>query len=81
MADVAKEIEKAGQLLARRLEELRAQRQLSRPKVAQQLGVTASQYRKYEIGQDRITATRLYRLARFYQLPLDSFFTVRGELS
>ena len=38
------------------------------------LGVSYSQVQKYERGIDRVSATRLFHLARIFKVPMESFF-------
>lgn len=38
------------------------------------MNVTAQQIQKYELGQDRISASRLYLLAEALRVPITTFF-------
>lgn len=42
--------------------------------VAKLLGVSTQQIQKYEMGINRISATKLHVLAKFLKMPLDLFF-------
>jgi transcriptional regulator with XRE-family HTH domain len=42
--------------------------------IAQLLGVSTQQIQKYEVGINRISATKLHVLAKFLKIPLDLFF-------
>jgi transcriptional regulator with XRE-family HTH domain len=42
--------------------------------LAQVLGVTFQQLQKYEKGENRLSAERLYEVCRLFQLPYDCFF-------
>jgi len=47
---------------------------LSRSKLGEALGVTFQQVQKYEIGTNRIPASRLYILGRVLDVPVSFFF-------
>lgn len=57
---------------------------LSQTALAQQLGVSFQQVQKYETGQNRISASRLHRVATVLHTSVEAFFppveTVRGEV-
>lgn len=46
----------------------------SQSAVAQQIGVTGQQYQKYEKGENRISASRLFDLANALKVPVSHFF-------
>ncbi len=53
---------------------------LSQQQIADMIGVTYQQTHKYERGINRISAGRLYELARVLSVPVDYFFEgVNGE--
>ena len=47
---------------------------LSQAALASKLGITFQQIQKYERGVNRIGASRLYQLARIFNLPISAFF-------
>ncbi len=47
---------------------------LSQTQVAEQLGITFQQFQKYENGANRISASRLYQVARILDVPPLYFF-------
>ena len=56
---------------------LRARRRmlgLSQPQLAEAVGVRFQQIQKYECGEDRISASRLWRLCGALKTPVDYFF-------
>ncbi len=58
-------------------ERVRAQRLLSgmsQETFARMLGISFQQLQKYERGADRISASRLYRMAMILGVPIDDFF-------
>ena len=57
-----------------RLRALRTEQNLSLQAVGQGLGVTYQQIRKYESGDNRISASTLYRLAGFFHVDPSYFF-------
>jgi transcriptional regulator with XRE-family HTH domain len=60
--------------VGQRLRELRLQAALGLEALGTLVGVSAQQIQKYELGQDRISASRLYLLAGALQVPLADFF-------
>ncbi len=56
---------------------IRLRRQLmkmSQEKLGDELGVTFQQVQKYERGANRVGASRLYRLSRVLEVPIQFFF-------
>jgi transcriptional regulator with XRE-family HTH domain len=47
---------------------------ISQEKLAEQLDLTFQQVQKYEKGSNRISASRLYRIAKILQVPVQFFF-------
>ena len=47
---------------------------LSQTTVANVLGVTFQQVQKYEDGKNRLSAGRLWQLAKLFKVPVDYFF-------
>ena len=63
---------------------VRLRRQLlkmSQEKLGEELGVTFQQVQKYERGANRVGASRLYRLSRVLDVPVQYFFEGLGEKS
>ena len=63
---------------------IRLRRQLmkmSQEKLGDELGVTFQQVQKYERGSNRVGASRLYRLSRVLEVPVQFFFEGLGEKS
>ena len=52
-------------------------RHLTQTQLAEYLGVTFQQIQKYENGISQISATKLYKLYRFFEIPLEYFFDKR----
>lgn len=52
---------------------------LSQDAFASYLGVTFQQIQKYEKGANRISASRLYRIARVLDAPITYFFERAGD--
>jgi len=61
-------------LVAKRIGAHRRQRRLSQGEVAKQLGLTFQQIQKYEKGVNRISAGRLFEIARLFQVPIQALF-------
>lgn len=47
---------------------------MTQTELANQLGITFQQVQKYENGTNRISASRLYLIAKILNVPLESFF-------
>ncbi|MBV8800804.1 MAG: helix-turn-helix transcriptional regulator [Alphaproteobacteria bacterium] len=47
---------------------------VSQVELAEYLGITFQQLQKHEIGQNRVSATRLYHIAQRLGVPFDYFF-------
>ncbi len=60
--------------VGQRLRELRMLAGLSQSDVAAGLGLTFQQLQKYERGFNRVSASRLYKLAQFFRVPVSVFF-------
>ena len=60
--------------VGKRLRQRRIIRDLSQKELAAMLEISAQQLHKYEIGQNRITAARLYRCAEVLDVPVWSFY-------
>lgn len=52
----------------------RLRRRLSRQALGQAVGTSAQQIEKYEIGKNRVSASRLYDIAQVLGLTFDMFF-------
>lgn len=57
------------------LRELRQSCGLTQSALAGELGITFQQFQKYEKGENRLPAARLYLLARMFDVPCDYFFS------
>jgi transcriptional regulator with XRE-family HTH domain len=53
---------------------------LTQDVLAERIGVTFQQVQKYENGSNRISASRLYQVARFLRVPVAYFFEGLDEL-
>jgi transcriptional regulator with XRE-family HTH domain len=53
---------------------LRKERGLSQTALAARVGVTFQQLQKYETGKNRLSASRLYRLASVLGVDVSAFF-------
>jgi transcriptional regulator with XRE-family HTH domain len=63
---------------------VRLRRQLmkmSQEKLGDELGVTFQQVQKYERGANRVGASRLYRMSRVLDVPVQFFFEGLGDKS
>lgn len=60
--------------VGRKLKQIRTMRRLSQTDVARELSLSFQQIQKYEIGSNRIAASRLYELSRILDVPTSYFF-------
>ena len=63
-----------------RLRFLRKERGLSQTALAARIGVTFQQLQKYESGKNRLSASRLYRLASVLGVDVAAFFVGLPDL-
>ena len=57
-----------------RLQRLRLARDMAQAELGRQLGVSFTQVQKYESGANRVSATRLFQIAKVFEVPIGSFF-------
>lgn len=60
--------------VGRKLKEIRTLRRYSQTDVAQRLGLSFQQIQKYEIGSNRIAASRLFELTQIFDVSPAYFF-------
>ncbi|MEM1351220.1 MAG: helix-turn-helix transcriptional regulator [Pseudomonadota bacterium] len=60
--------------VGRKLKQIRTMRRLSQTDVARELDLSFQQIQKYEIGSNRIAASRLYELSQILDVPTSYFF-------
>lgn len=60
--------------VGKRLKQIRTLRRMSQTDVAKRLDLSFQQIQKYEIGSNRIAASRLFELSRILDVPTSYFF-------
>ena len=60
--------------VGRKLKQIRTLRRLSQTDVARKLNVSFQQIQKYEIGSNRVAASRLFELSQILEVPPSYFF-------
>jgi transcriptional regulator with XRE-family HTH domain len=60
--------------VGRKLKQIRTLRRFSQTDVATRLGLSFQQVQKYEIGSNRIAASRLFELAQIFEIEPSYFF-------
>lgn len=60
--------------VGRKLKQIRTLRRLSQTDVAKKLDLSFQQIQKYEIGSNRVAASRLFELAQILDVPPSYFF-------
>lgn len=70
------ELDKA---IGAQLRHIRISRDLSLNDLGKPIGVTYQQIQKYEMGMNRISASRLYQLSKILGVPIADFFGGAGD--
>lgn len=60
--------------VGRKLKQIRTLRRLSQTDVARKLSLSFQQIQKYEIGSNRVAASRLFELSQILDVPTSYFF-------
>lgn len=60
--------------IGRRLRETREQFSMSQDTLGDKIGVSFQQVQKYENGTNRISASRLYKVSKTFNIPISVFF-------
>lgn len=60
--------------VGRKIKQIRTLRRLSQTDVARQLNLSFQQIQKYEIGSNRVAASRLFELSQILEVPPSYFF-------
>lgn len=60
--------------VGKRLKQIRTLRRMSQTDVAKKLSLSFQQIQKYEIGSNRVAASRLFELSRILDVPTSYFF-------
>ena len=60
--------------VGRKLKQVRTLRRLSQTDVARKLNLSFQQIQKYEIGSNRVAASRLFELSQILEVPPSYFF-------
>ena len=61
-------------LIGKRLRERRVLLAITQEVLARRIGLSFQQMQKYEIGENRISATRLFKLSEILEVPITWFF-------
>ncbi len=67
--------------IARAIRRLRDERGMSQIALGEAIGVTFQQVQKYEAGKNRISSSRLQRIADTLGIPVSTFFAAPGDPS
>jgi transcriptional regulator with XRE-family HTH domain len=67
--------------VGRRIRQARALRGLSMEKLAHALGISYQQLQKYEVGSNRVSCGRLWKIGKVLDLPISFFFEGLEEYS
>lgn len=65
--------------VGKRLKQIRTLRRMSQTDVAKRLDLSFQQIQKYEIGSNRVAASRLFELSRIFDVPTSYFFEGLAE--
>ena len=64
-------------LVGTRILALRTGAGMSQAQLAKRLGISFQQIQKYEVGANRVSASRLHQLAAIFDAPIETFFPPR----
>lgn len=67
--------------VGKKLKELRNMRRMSQSHVAGKLGISFQQIQKYEIGSNRISASKLYEMSSILGVCVSDFFSEFGQVA
>lgn len=67
--------------VGKRLRELRVLKGISQAQLGKAVGVTFQQIQKYEVGANRISASRLFQVASILSVPVSDFFIGIEEMA
>ena len=70
---------KVDALVAERIRHFRTDRGFTQSALAQALGLSYQQLQKYESDSNRVSAGKLYEIAKFLDVPIDEFFAGTKE--
>jgi transcriptional regulator with XRE-family HTH domain len=68
-------------IVSERIHERRTELGLSQPELAERVGVTFQQVQKYENGKNRVSAGRLYELAKAMGVTIQYFYDAAPRLA
>lgn len=60
--------------IGQKLRKIRVEAKISQEQVGEMVGVSLQQVQKYEIGVNKISASKLYKFAKIFDKPINSFF-------
>tara|TARA_Y100000815_G_scaffold36429_1_gene30148 strand:- start:519 stop:863 length:345 start_codon:yes stop_codon:yes gene_type:complete len=60
--------------VGKKLRHFRTLANITQTQLAKELGVSFQQVQKYEIGSNRVSASKLYETAKFMEVPISAFF-------
>ncbi len=66
-------------LIGKRLRERRILLAITQEDLARRIGLSFQQLQKYEVGENRISAARLYKLSQILEVPISWFFRPAGS--
>ena len=62
-----------------RLRQFRLLADVTQKELGDALGISFQQVQKYEVGSNRVSASKLYEIAQFLSVPVSSFFPEDAE--
>jgi ribosome-binding protein aMBF1 (putative translation factor) len=68
-------------LIGKRLRERRTLLAITQEDLARRIQLSPQQLQKYEIGENRISAARLFRLSRVLEVPITWFFAPAAKVA
>lgn len=67
------------QYVGQQIKKFRTAQRMSQTDVGRKLNISFQQIQKYEIGSNRVAASRLFELARILNRPISAFFPPEND--
>jgi transcriptional regulator with XRE-family HTH domain len=77
-AQMTKRLDPVDVIIAQNIHFHRVKKQMSQAGLARRLGITFQQIQKYENAANRVSASRLFHIARVLGIPVSAFFNGAG---
>lgn len=72
--DREKRVDNIDALVAKNIKEFRLKKRSTIKEVSEYLKLSHNQYNKYETAKNRVSASVLFRLSKYFKVPISRFF-------